>query len=89
MKVVVSHVSLLKILVSHEDDSMCKKSSKLCHVLDAAGPWNKTTKSWTLNQKNTLNTKCLPNRLPTHNQWSFQQGKMIIVITFQQTIQSK
>ncbi len=56
MKVVVSHVSMLKIHVSHEDDSMCKKLSMLCHFSNVVGPWNKATKSRTLNQKNILNT---------------------------------
>lgn len=86
MKVVVFHVSLLKILVSHEENSMHKKSNMLCHFLDVARPWNKATKLGTSNQKNTLNTIFFPNKLLTHNQWSFQLGKMIIVIAFQQTI---
>ncbi len=74
VKVVVSRVSLLKIPVSHQEDSTHKKPSILYHLWGAAGPQNKETKSETLNQKHTLDTEGIPSRLPMYHWRPFHQA---------------
>jgi hypothetical protein len=73
VKVVVSQVSLLKIPVSHRDDST-HKSSILYHLSGAAGPQNKATKSETSNQKRTSDTEGIPSRLTMYHWWPFHQA---------------
>jgi hypothetical protein len=74
VKVVVSQASLLKIPVSHQDDSTHKKSIILYHLSGAAGPQNKEIKSETLNKKHTLDTEGIPSRLPIYHWWPFHQA---------------